>query len=337
MSRQPQEDQVTAAAAALKAAGIADADAARYTPLSGGTYNTVVRVALDDHRQWVVKIPPPPETPGLGYEHELLRGEVAFYASAATAADIPVPEVVHGELDPHAAHGPYLISTLRPGAPWHEIAGTIPDHERRRLREDLGRLVARLHTVAGTGFGYPAEPFGPSAATWRQAFTTMTDAVLDDAERFRVRLPVPAAGVRESFAAAAGVLDDVVRPALVHFDLWEGNLLLDGEAGARTLSGVIDGERMFWGDPVADFVSLALFGNVEDDADFLSGYAAVAGPPRFDPSVRLRLALYRAYLYLIMLVETVPRGYPPEESARTQRHVTPQLLAALRDMEAARA
>jgi fructosamine-3-kinase len=92
---------------------------------------------------------------------------------------------------------------------------------------------------------------------------------------------------------------------------------------------------MFWGDPVADFVSLALFGDMEDDADFLSGYAAVAGPPPFDESVRLRLALYRAYLYLIMLVETAPRGYTPEQIARTQRYVTPQLLSALRDVEAA--
>ncbi|MGW3568910.1 phosphotransferase family protein [Streptomyces sp. NPDC000941] len=334
MSRQPQDDQVAAAAAALKAAGVADADAARYTPLSGGTYNTVLRVDLDDHRQWVVKIPPPPDTPRLGYEHELLRGEVLFYTSAATAADIPVPEVVHSELDPHAVGGPCLISTLRPGTPWHEISGTIPDGERRRLREELGRLVARLHTVTGTGFGYPAEPFGPPAASWRQAFTGIMDGVLDDAERYRASLPVPVARVRGLFAAVAGVLDDVVTPALVHFDLWEGNLLLDGEAGARTLSGVIDGERMFWGDPVADFVSLALLGNVEDDADFLSGYAAVAGPPRFDDSVRLRLALYRAYLYLIMLVEAVPRGYSPEESARTQQRVAPHLLAALRDMEA---
>lgn len=133
--------------------------------------------------------------------------------------------------------------------------------------------MARLPTVTGTGFGYPAEPFGRSTATWRQAFTAMADAVLDDAGRYRVRLSVPPDRVREMFAAAAGVLDDVVRPTLVPFDLWEGNLLLDGEAGARTLSGVIDGERMFWGDPVADFVLLALFGNVEDDADFLSSYA----------------------------------------------------------------
>ncbi|MDX3227869.1 hypothetical protein [Streptomyces sp. ME19-01-6] len=70
--------------------------------------------------------PPPLETPTLGYEHELLRGEVGFYTSAATAADIPVPEVVYGELDPHAVSRPYLISTLRPGTPWHAISGTIP-------------------------------------------------------------------------------------------------------------------------------------------------------------------------------------------------------------------
>jgi hypothetical protein len=31
----------------------------------------------------------------------------------------------------------------------------------------------------------------------------------------------------------------------------------------------------------------------------------------------------------------VPRGYSPEESARTQQRVAPHLLAALRDMEAA--
>ncbi|MEU5608566.1 aminoglycoside phosphotransferase family protein [Streptomyces sparsogenes] len=297
-----------------------------------------------------MKIPPPLSAPGLSHEKKLLRGEVAFYTSAATAPDIPVPTVLHSELDPYAAGGPHLISTLCPGRPWNELSEKIRDDERRRLRRELGAVVARLHTVAGTGFGYPAAPLGPPPAAWRQTFTAMIHAVLDDADRYRGRLPVSPARVRELLAAAAGVLDDVVRPVLVHFDLWEGNLLLDGEPGARTLSGVIDGEpgartlsgvidgeRMFRGDPVADFVSLALLGNLEDDADFLAGYEAVAGPLRFDASVRLRLALYRVYLYLIMLVEVAPRDYPPEQVARTRKHVTPQLLAAVREVETARA
>lgn len=145
------------------------------------------QVAAAAAAQWVVKIPPPPSAPGLGHEKELLRGEMAFYTSAATAPDIPVPTVLHSELDPYAAGGPYLISTLCPGRPWNELSETIRDDERRRLRRELGAVVARLHTVAGTGFGYPAAPLGPPPATWRQTFTAMIHAVLDDADHCRVR------------------------------------------------------------------------------------------------------------------------------------------------------
>ncbi|MFD5112866.1 phosphotransferase family protein [Streptomyces sp. NPDC058391] len=332
MNQHHQEDR---AALVLKAAGVTDAETARYEPLAGGTYNTVVRVTLPDGRQWVVKIPPPSHTPGLSYERGLLRGEAVFYTAAATAGDVPVPEVVHSDFDGTTTPDPYLIMTGRPGSPWHEAAETLPDEERRRLRERLGHLVATLHTVTGPGFGYPAEPLGPLAATWRQAFTAMTDAVLGDAERYQAWLPVPLARIGELFTAASDVLDEVSRPALVHFDLWQGNLLLDGEAGTRTLSGIIDGERMFWGDPVADFVSLALFANIEEDADFLAGYAAGGGSTVFDASVRRRLALYRGYLYLIMLVEVVPRDCPAEERLWARRTVGPQLVAALRELESA--
>jgi aminoglycoside phosphotransferase (APT) family kinase protein len=84
---------------------------------------------------------------------------------------------------------------------------------------------------------------------------------------------------------------------LVHFDLWDGNILLDD----GRLSGIIDAERAFWGDPVAEFVSLTLLHDL--DAPLLEGY----GRARFDAPARRRLTLYRVYLGLIMLVEMVPR------------------------------
>ncbi|MEV8566220.1 aminoglycoside phosphotransferase family protein [Streptomyces sp. NPDC051322] len=320
--------------AALEAAGVGEGRTVRRLPLTGGTYNTVVRVTLDDGRDWVVKIPPAPAV-GLSYEQNLLKGEVTFYASAAALREPVLPEIVHSELDPAATPGPHLIMTTREGAPWHEAEGSLSAGEARRLREDLGRLIGRLHAVTGPGYGYPAGQLGPLARTWRQAFTTMTDALLADAERYAARLPCPVAEIREIFSAARDVLDDVTRPALVHFDLWQGNLLIAGAPGARTLSGVIDGERMFWGDPVADFVSTALFGNIEEDEDFLAGYAATGGPVRFDASLRRRLAFYRSYLYLIMLVEVVPRQYGPDHREWTWSHAGPQLVRALEELEPA--
>ncbi|MEV6793021.1 aminoglycoside phosphotransferase family protein [Streptomyces sp. NPDC051320] len=325
------ENGVDPVRAALGAAGVGEGRIVRRLPLTGGTYNTVVRVTLDDGRDWVVKIP----AAGLSYERNLLKGEVTFYDSVAALGEPVLPEVVRSELDPAATPGPHLIMTTREGVPWNEAEGSMSTEESARLREDLGRLIGRLHAVTGPGYGYPAGSLGPLVRTWRQAFTAMTDALLADAERYAARLPCPVAEIRGIFSAASDVLDDVTRPALVHFDLWQGNLLIAGAPEARTLSGVIDGERMFWGDPVADFVSAALFGNIEEDEDFLTGYAATGGPVRFDASLRRRLALYRGYLYLIMLVEVVPRQYGPEHREWTWSHAGPQLVRALRELEPA--
>lgn len=312
-------------------------DVVACVPLAGGTYNAVSRVALRDGRRWVVKQPPAQGAgPALAYEHDLLRSESVFYRAAAQVPGVPVPRVVHADLDGDPPLVSGLVMTECPGAPWHEVDEHLDEAERARLRAELGGMVARLHTLTCRGFGYPARPFGPPRDTWREAFTDMTDAVLADAERYEAELPRPLAAVRKTLAAAAGVLDDVTRPALVHFDLWQGNVLLDGPAGQRRIGGIIDGERMFWGDPVAEFVSLALFGDIEEDAAFLAGYAAAGGTVEFTDSVRLRLALYQAYLYLIMLVEPVPRAYSPERRAWALEHAGGALTRALDGVAAAR-
>lgn len=305
-------------------------------PLTGGTYNTVTRVTFEDGREWVVKIPPAHST-GLSHEQRLLVNEVTFYGAAAAAGGATVPRVVHSALDPEAPSGAYVVMTACPGEPWSAVADDLTAGETRTLRREFGSIVGRLHSVTGpAGFGYPAEPLGPLAATWREAFTVMTDAVLADAEAYGARLPRPVGQIREVLAGASDALDEVVRPALVHFDLWQGNLLVAGEPGERRIGGVIDGERMFWGDPVADLVSTTLFGDPEADVDFLAGYAAATGGPLvFTPSVRRRLGLYRSYLYLIMLTETVPRGAGADALALTWENVAPRLVAALDGLAAA--
>lgn len=323
-------------AAALGALGVTANDVAECAPLDGGTYNALTRVVLRDGRRWVVKRPPAGHRAStLSYEHDLLRGECQYFRAASGAAGVPVPRVVHvaESGDPRVVS--HLVMTELPGTPWQSVDAELAPAERRRLRGELGGTVARLHAVTGDGFGYPSGVFGPPAATWRPAFTAMARAVLDDAERYGARLPRPVPRIRELFASAAGVLDEVTRPTLVHFDLWQGNLLLDGASGDRAITGVIDGERMFWGDAVAEFASLGLLDDIERDEEFLDGYARAGGQVRFTGSVRLRLDLYRCYLYLIMLVEAVPRRYSPEQRAATWQFAGRALTEALDAVEAA--
>nr|WP_221357033.1 aminoglycoside phosphotransferase family protein [Streptomyces sp. REN17] len=314
----------------LEAGGIPAERLARCRALSGGTYNTVEEVLLTDGSRYVLKTPPPETAPGLSHERDLLVAEAEFYRAAA-AVGVPVPRVVTASFEASAPAGRHLLMTACPGDMWD---GGLTAGEQASLRTELGRQVARLHTVTGTRFGYPSGALGPLAADWRSAFGAMYAAVLDDARRYGAWLPRTPEEAARAAARAHHLLDDVTVPRLVHFDLWRGNILVERPAGSGgpRIGGLIDGERMFWGDPLADFVSLGLFGGVEEDQDFLRGYREAGGRAGFTRPDRLRLALYRSYLYLIMLVETVPRAMGEEHDAWLRDVVAPELVAALDEL-----
>ncbi|MFF2277711.1 phosphotransferase family protein [Agromyces sp. NPDC058126] len=271
-------------------------------PLSGGFANAVARVTLDDGRTAVVKLAPPPVA-GLTHERELLRTE-AYALTALAGADAPQPELL-GEVELEGREA--IVLSELDGAPPSD--GIDP--------AEFGRLLATLHRAgAGTGadggppvFGYPfrAELQAPTA---RAAYLAQLDAVLADGRRFGVGLPVDAEVLRGRLHEASDAFDEVVTPTLVHFDLWDGNLLArDGR-----ITGVIDHERAMWADPTADLPSRYLMravpAAVDADEEFRTAYAAASGnEPMPGTAARTRTRLWAAYLALVMTVEAAPRAY----------------------------
>jgi aminoglycoside phosphotransferase (APT) family kinase protein len=320
----------------LAAAGVRPDGVTECSELAGGTFNAVYLVRVADGTGLVVKVAPDPLGPMLQYEHGILATEAMYYRLAGECTGVTVPSVVSVDAGSALVPGGFLAMTECQGATWRAAMSGAPGQERDRLRAELGRQVAVLHTITGSGFGYPSQALGPLRSTWRAAFLEMVDAVLADAERFAVALPRPVAEVRELFAAQAAVLDQVTTPVLVHFDLWDGNVMVGQDATARRLTGLIDAERAFWGDPLAEFVSLALFGDPEQDAALLDGYRAAGGTISFDDAGRLRLALYRTYLYLIMWVEATPRGYDTAARSRLSSLVLRPLEQAFADWSSPR-
>ena len=190
-------------------------------------------------------------------------------------------------------------------------AGASPDA--MRVGADASaRSATGAGSGAGAAFGYPFRD-ELQAASAREAYVVLVDAVLDDARRYGVVMPLDPGLLRRRLVAASVAFDEVTQPTLVHFDLWDGNLLVDDER----ITGVIDHERAMWADPTADLASRALFRPVpeaiDEDAAFRTAYLGVAGrEPLPDASARTRARLWAAYLALIMTVEAVPRGYAGE-------------------------
>jgi len=191
--------------------------------------------------------------------------------------------------------------TLLPGV---ALTSLPPGTDTSVARFECGAAVAQLHAVTGDRFGYQGSR--PQADTWPVAFAAMVEALLDDAVSWQVTLPVDPDRIRAAVAAHAGLLATVTVPALLHFDLWDGNVLATADGH---LGGLVDGERYLFGDPLIDFASPALFRDILTDPDhpFLRGYRSVRAVAS-DDGARRRAWLYQVYLYLLMTVEFPSRG-----------------------------
>jgi fructosamine-3-kinase len=270
-------------------------------PFTGGSFGSVWRVDLADRGPVVLKISATPDAGLLTYERGMLAEEANYLRTAAAGAPaLPIARVLHQADD-------WLFMTLLPGTP---LPSLPPGTDTTRVREECGAAIARLHRVTGDRFGYPGDR--PSAANWPDAFAAMIDAILHDAVIWGVALPVSPDRVRAAVRAHRGLLAAVTRAAFVHFDLWDGNVLATVDGDGTHLSGLVDGERYLFGDPLVDFASPALFADLLDPPGhpFLLGYTSLT-PLAVDEGVRRRLWLYQLYLYLIMIVEYPSRGMTP--------------------------
>lgn len=292
------------------------------TELTDGFANAVWRLSLDDGRDVVLKLSPSPELEQLTYERDLLRME-ASVCTLAAGAGVPVAELLRAGFDDPVLGGDYLVLSALDGTSWNQVMLSEQDND--ALRHELGGHLARLNAVTGEVFGYPHS--GITGATWREAYLAMLGALLDDTERYPTPLPRPADELRAVLTAASGVLDEVTTPHLVHFDVWPGNVFLD-LSGPPRIQALIDHERAFWGDPLADFVTPTLFGQLEESDAMLAGYREVC-PVELTPAVYARLDLYRAYLLLIILVENGPRQYPEADYAPLRDLATSSLITVL--------
>jgi aminoglycoside phosphotransferase (APT) family kinase protein len=281
--------------------------------LTEGMFNAVYDVQLEaDSQRIIVKASPPDGVALLTYERDIMRTEAAFYQLTSTVPEVPTPRVIGTDFSRSLIDGDLLITSYIAGIGWHRLHDQLSVDDSARLRYDLGKIVARSHAITGEHFGY-FQDRTPQGATWRDAFFAMLDHVFADAQRFHVELPVEPASIRREVERHAHLFDAVTMPSLVHFDLWKGNILLDKRRGRYEIAGLIDGERAMWADPVAEFAAISLFGNIATDRDFLAGYGASVGRAyEVRPEVAVRVAMYKAYLDLIILVEATPRGYDAE-------------------------
>lgn len=215
--------------------------------LGWGSYNTTFRVELAGAPAVVLRVAPRPGAQ-LRSERHWLRSE---YMAAAWLVPLGglVPQVLGADFTHQVISRDYMVQTQLAGVPAPELMPGYPRELWPGFFGQLGALTRTVHEVAGETWGPVAAPlFG----SWSDAlYASLIERAADLAA-----LSAPS----EDVAVLAGVvdrcregLDAVARPVLLHGDLWTANILLDPAAAQPTVVGVLDSERAWWGDPLADW------------------------------------------------------------------------------------
>jgi aminoglycoside phosphotransferase (APT) family kinase protein len=258
--------------------------------LSGGTFNTTFLITFDD-QQVILRIAPPPTADLLWDEQWLMRREQQIQPFFAALAPL-MPRTLMADFTHQLIDRDYLFQTYLAGERWDEIAERFTPDEQLRLWEQFGSITKTIHSTIGTTFGgpYPAREFPVWSQTilyrLENALQAMTDAQLDVTD-LRSALAI----VRSQTAR----LDVIHQPRLMHGDLWLFNILVTREVNGPTITGILDADRAWWGDPLADWTMFVLAKAVGPathavHARFWQAY----GEPEQTPELPFRQAVYEA-------------------------------------------
>ncbi|MEF2964858.1 aminoglycoside phosphotransferase family protein [Paenibacillus sp. M1] len=262
--------------------------------LTDGWFNSAYTLTLDDGMKTVLKVAPV-FAGMMGYERGLMRTEVEVLRLLKGAGGIPVPEVYYYRAGDNGNE--WFLMEYVEGIPYNKVKQQLPDGDRWQIEEELGRLSRKINDIHGEKFGYYAleERQGDS---WPNVFADMVAGLLDDARDRQVTLPASDEDILSLVAERRASLEEVTVPSLVHWDLWDGNVFVDG-AGVTAL---IDCERALWGDPLMEYNFRSSAGEM---AAFRKGYRKA----NFTEAEKERIELYDLYLALILYIECSYRGY----------------------------
>jgi len=254
-----------------------------------GAYNSTYRVQLAGRRPVILRVAPEPARQ-FRIERTLMRNEHATVPYLAGFGDL-LPRTLAVDFSHRLLGRDYLFQTLLDGVPAPDGLGRYPRPAWAVFFGQLGDITRAVHEVRGERFGPVA---GPTCATWSQAliryFTDaaedLRDADLDAADAHRLA---------EAAARHRGVLDEITEPRLLHGDLWTVNVLLDPAAPEPVITGVLDCDRGWWGDPLADWtIYRASLRKGAERAAFFDHYGQL--PATGDAELRARFYLARHLL-----------------------------------------
>ncbi|HSL46152.1 MAG TPA: phosphotransferase [Anaerolineales bacterium] len=222
--------------------------------LGGGTFNTTYLITFASGPKVILRVAPL-QTANTAWEDAfLMRSEHAMQPFFAPIAAL-MPRTLLVDFTHQLIDRDYMFQTFTEGKRWDDTWDDLLPEENALLWHQFGEIMKQIHEVRGERFGLPRPGF---------QFERWSETVIDRMERtLRASKDLQLgaknfAPIIEMIRAHPEPLDEIQVPRLLHGDLWLFNLLIERGANGPAIVGVLDADRSWWGDPMADWTMFIL-------------------------------------------------------------------------------
>jgi aminoglycoside phosphotransferase (APT) family kinase protein len=222
--------------------------------LGGGTFNTAYLITFAGALKVILRVAPP-QTADTAWEDALLmRSEHAMQPYFAPIAAL-MPKTLLVDFTHQLMDRDYMFQSFIEGQRWDNVWDELKREENDILWDQFGSIVKQIHEVRGERFGLPRPGF--QFERWSQAVLDRLERTLQAAKDLGLNV-TDLEGILDMVRAHPEQLDEIQTPRLLHGDLWAFNLLIARRESGPAIVGVLDADRAWWGDPMADWTMFIL-------------------------------------------------------------------------------
>ncbi len=264
-------------------------------PLADGLCNALYLLEFSNGHKAVLKASSPDKKGLRRGEQWLMDSELAALNLMKNVPGIPVPQVIVQDNSGKVLDAPYFIMEYIEGISMGNMKKEWPDTEKTIWNHRIGRLARSIASFSGESFGILAS--GRTFSTFMEFFQDFLSMLIMDAEDGRIDLGVSSDKLYSRLSDSRSAMEEVTEPKLVHYDLWENNLIVRKDR----IVGVLDWERAMYSDPLME----ERFRNYAIHPSFLMGY----GKTEFTSDERERCLWYDMAMDAAPMIEVFYRQY----------------------------
>lgn len=264
-----------------------------------GFFNNTYCIMFEDSNKVILRIAPFNPQLLFSHEHCLMRREHHIHSFFGCISEC-IPRILFSDFTHRHIDRDYMFQSFIEGTSWGEIQNSLSKEENALIWSQLGNIAKRLNRISNDHFGspYPSQSF----QSWSSYYIQLVENRLKDAQRF---------GFSDSeimlflclIKKCKLWLDEISIAKLCHGDLWPNNILLNQAERGWEITGILDIERAYWGDPLAEWT----FSTFDYPESFWNTY----GEREMDFGAKVRSLIYKGDSLIISILESIRFQYTP--------------------------